>query len=174
METKLFLRFISVITIAVLILVFSGSSFAQAEKGRAKGKKGGKGGSREPGGYVEGGVAGLDFMKKFDFDKDGKISHDEWEAIKPNTAYKDKHWPQYDLNRDGSITLDEVPQAQAKSSEAKPSYDISQIAFIVKFDKNEDGKVDNKEFTGQHFPVYDKNSDGFIEAHEAPQGETAY
>ena len=89
-----------------MILIFSGSSFAQSERDRAKGKKGRKGGSREPGGYVEGGIAGIDFMKKFDFDKDGK--------------------------------------------------------------------VDNKEFTGQHFPVYDKNSDGFIEAHEAPQGETAY
>ena len=161
METRLFLRFTNVIIIAALILVFSGSGFAQPRSGG-------------PGGYVEGGVAGIDFIKKFDFDKDGKVSHDEWEGVKPITAYKDKHWGQYDLNRDGSITLDEAPQPQAKASEAKPSYDVSQIAFIVKFDKNEDGKVDNKEFTGQHFPVYDKNSDGFIEVHEAPQGETAY
>ncbi|MFC1868808.1 hypothetical protein ACFL0H_11835 [Thermodesulfobacteriota bacterium] len=161
MGTKLLLGFISVIIIAALILIFSESGFAQPQKSVV-------------GGYVEGGVAGIDFIKKFDFDKDGKVSHDEWEGIKPTTAYRDKHWPQYDLNRDGFITLDEAPQEKAKSSEIKHSFNANQIAFIVKFDKNEDGKLDNTEFTGSHFPVYDKNGDGFIEAHEAPEGKTAY
>jgi hypothetical protein len=159
MKTKLLSGVLNVTIMSALILLFSGSGLAQAqESGESN--------------YVEGGVAGIDFIKKFDFDKDGKVSHDEWEGIKPTTAYKDKHWPQYDLNRDESITLDEAPKA--KSSKIKHRFNANQIAFIVKFDKNEDGKLDNTEFTGSHFSVFDKNGDGFIEVHEAPEGETAY
>lgn len=65
-------------------------------------------------------------------------------------------------------------QAQGEAPAVKKKMTASQIAFIVKFDKNEDGKLDNKEFTGSHFPVYDQNGDGFIEVHEAPEGATAY
>jgi hypothetical protein len=48
------------------------------------------------------------------------------------------------------------------------------IAFIVKFDKNQDGKLSRGEFTGKFFDVYNKNHDGFIESAEAPEGKTAY
>ena len=61
-----------------------------------------------------------------------------------------------------------------KTPDAGQEANINQIAFIVKFDKNEDGKVDNTEFTGSHFKNMDKNGDGFIEPHEAPEGKTAY
>ena len=64
--------------------------------------------------------------------------------------------------------------AEETKAPVKKKMTASQIAFIVKFDKNEDGKLDNKEFTGSHFPVYDKNGDGFIEVLEAPEGATAY
>ena len=63
---------------------------------------------------------------------------------------------------------------EKKTSEVEYKVNINQIAFIVKYDKNGDGKVDNKEFTGIHFSDMDKNGDGFIEPHEAPEGETAY
>lgn len=63
---------------------------------------------------------------------------------------------------------------EEKSSEGEYQVNINQIAFIVKYDKNGDGKVDKKEFTGIHFSNMDKNGDGFIEPHEAPEGETAY
>jgi hypothetical protein len=63
---------------------------------------------------------------------------------------------------------------EGKISEVEYEVNINQIAFIVKFDKNQDGKVDNKEFTGMHFSNLDKNGDGYIEPHEAPAGETAY
>ncbi|MCD4721940.1 MAG: hypothetical protein K8S13_19075 [Desulfobacula sp.] len=51
---------------------------------------------------------------------------------------------------------------------------INQIAFIVKYDTDGNGKVDTKEFIGKHFKNMDKNGDGFIEPHEAPEGQTAY
>lgn len=65
-------------------------------------------------------------------------------------------------------------EEKVKPADGEHEVNINQIAFIVKFDKNGDGKLGNKEFTGSHFPQYDKNGDGFIEAHEAPAGETAY
>jgi len=165
MGRKVIYSFICIAMVSLAVLGFSRDSQALG------------GNNRGP--HVEGGATGDDFILLFDTDKDGKISHKEWEAVKPATVYRNKHWPAYDKNRDGSITLDEAPLPEDPAESAPPSGDehevnINQIAFIVKFDKNGDGKLDNKEFTGSHFPQYDKNGDGFIEAHEAPAGETAY
>ncbi len=60
--------------------------------------------------YVEGGPTGMDFIKLFDEDGDGKVTHMEWEKVKPSTVFKDKHWPEYNKNMDEYITVDEAPQ----------------------------------------------------------------
>jgi hypothetical protein len=60
--------------------------------------------------YVEGGATGLDFIKLFDADKDGKVTHTEWENVRPSTVYRDKHWPEYNKNNDEYITVDEAPK----------------------------------------------------------------
>lgn len=136
------------------------------------------GGSGERGAHVEGGTSGAEFIAQFDLDKNGEVSHSEWETVKPTTPYREKHWPEYDMNRDMVLTLEEAPlkegESEAAPEEKKFSVNINQMAFIVKFDTNKDGKVDKTEFTGIHFPVFDKNGDGFIEPDEAPEGETAY
>jgi hypothetical protein len=63
--------------------------------------------------YVEGGPTGQDFIKLFDADGDGKVSHDEWEKVKNNTVFKPFRWPQYNRNRDEWITVDEAPRRPA-------------------------------------------------------------
>ncbi len=60
--------------------------------------------------YMEGGATGMDFIKLFDANNDGKVSHDEWEKVKNSTVYKDKHWPEYNKNMDEYITVDEAPR----------------------------------------------------------------
>ena len=60
--------------------------------------------------YVEGGPTGADFIKLFDKDGDGKVSHDEWESVKNNTVFRPFRWPQYNKNRDQWITLEEAPK----------------------------------------------------------------
>jgi hypothetical protein len=60
--------------------------------------------------YVEGGPVGMDFIKLFDEDKDGKVTHMEWEKTRPSTVFKDKHWPEYNKNNDEYITVDEAPK----------------------------------------------------------------
>ena len=72
------------------------------------------------------------------------------------------------------VSFAEEPAKEGKTSEGEYKANINQIAFIVKYDKDGNGKVDNKEFTGIHFSNMDKNGDGFIEPHEAPEGKTAY
>ena len=67
-----------------------------------------------------------------------------------------------------------LEEADQRYNPPENTVNANQIAFIVKFDKDKDGKVSNKEFTGSHFPQFDKNGDGFIEPDEAPEGETAY
>jgi hypothetical protein len=129
--------------------------------------------------HVGDGPTGQAFIDMLDTDKDGKVTHEEWEMNKINSIYKEKRWPHYNQNGDDYITLDEAPQEGVNWEEGPVEEKITtpntnQIAFIAKFDTNQDGKVDNTEFTGVHFPVYDVNSDGFIEPMEAPEGETAY
>jgi len=63
--------------------------------------------------YVEGGATGMDFIKLFDADHDGKVTHEEWEKVRPSTVYRDKHWPEYNKNGDEFITVDEAPQPPA-------------------------------------------------------------
>jgi hypothetical protein len=65
--------------------------------------------------YVEGGATGMDFIKLFDADHDGKVTHDEWEKVRGSTVYRDKHWPEYNKNGDEYITVDEAPQPPAPS-----------------------------------------------------------
>jgi hypothetical protein len=64
--------------------------------------------------YVEGGATGMDFIKLFDKDNDGKVTHEEWEQTRPSTVFKDKHWPDYNKNMDEFITVDEAPQKPRK------------------------------------------------------------
>jgi hypothetical protein len=78
---------------------------------------------------------------------------------------------------DDFIALDEVPEKDGPSEpppKERKGPTAAQIAFVVKFDKNQDGKLSKEEFQGDYFSVYDSNGDGFIEAMEAPEGKTAY
>jgi hypothetical protein len=60
--------------------------------------------------HVGDGPTGQAFIDAMDTDKDGKISHDEWEMNKGKTVYKNKRWPNYNKNMDSYITIDEAPQ----------------------------------------------------------------
>jgi Ca2+-binding EF-hand superfamily protein len=60
--------------------------------------------------YVEGGETGMDFIRLFDEDGDGKVTHMEWEKKKNSTVFKERHWPDYNKNMDEYITVDEAPQ----------------------------------------------------------------
>jgi hypothetical protein len=126
------------------------------------------------GAHIAGGESGSDFMVLFDLNKDGKISHEEWEEVKPSTVYREKSWPFYDRNFSGSITIDEVPLKAGESEPPPPEVKkfkitTKQIVFIGKYDKNQDMKVSKTEYVKPDFSSYDQNENGFIEPHEAPK-----
>jgi hypothetical protein len=66
-------------------------------------------------GDMEGGATGIDFIKLFDADGDRKVTHSEWEKVRPSTVFKDKHWPEYNKNNDEYITVDEAPKPPTAS-----------------------------------------------------------
>lgn len=68
--------------------------------------------------HVGDGPTGQDFIDALDSDKDGKVTHEEWEMNKRNTVYKNKRWPEYNKNMDEYITLDEAPQKGMNWEEA--------------------------------------------------------
>jgi hypothetical protein len=97
----------------------SGGAPGGAPAGAAGGPAGGtppEGGGMPAGGlvanspHVGDGPTGQAFIDLMDTNKDGKIDHDEWEATKGKTVYKNKRWPNYNKNMDNYITIDEAPQ----------------------------------------------------------------
>lgn len=68
--------------------------------------------------HVGDGPTGQDFIDALDGDKDGKVTHEEWEMNKRNTVYKNKRWPEYNQNMDEYITVDEAPQEGVNWEEA--------------------------------------------------------
>ena len=79
MNNRHFSGLIFLAVISVLLLIIHSNGFAQEEKTR--------------GPHVKGGASGEDFIELFDIDKNGKISHDEWETVKPNTVYRKNAGP---------------------------------------------------------------------------------
>ena len=155
----------TVIVTVLWTLILLGGNARSAEEKKKRGP------------HIEGGESGIEFMNKFDLNMDGKISHDEWEAVKPTTVYREKRWPEYNPNMDDFITLEEVPDKDGPSEPApkeRKGPTAAQVAFVVQFDKNQDGKLSEQEYTGAYFSVYDKNGDGFIEPEEAPEAKAAY
>jgi len=65
----------------------------------------------------------------------------------------------------------ETPDSRFNQDKSRASMG-RQHPFFKRFDKNSDGEVSRREFTGpaDHFQQFDKNSDGVIEASEAPTG----
>jgi hypothetical protein len=144
MYKKLFSRFNFIILVPVLMLTFSKIGFAQGMEALKKPQ------------------SGVEFITMFDKNKDGKVSKQEFSG---------DDFTSMDKNTDGFIVIEEADQ---NFNPPEYSVNANQIAFIVKFDENKDGKLSNEEFTGSHFSEFDENGDGFIEPHEAPEGETAY
>ena len=156
MPRKLLKTYASIIVFLAVLLLLPAQSRALEEK--------------KKGPHIEGGESGLEFMNRFDLDKDGKISHEEWEAVKPGTVYREKHWPEYNINGDEYITLEEVPEKNGESESAPPE-DVTkgpkagQVAFVVKFDKNKDGKIVRSELPTRlqsRFDQVDRDNNGEV------------
>ncbi len=149
--------------VSAILFVFTVCSFAQ--EGNPPVKEGAAAEMEQQSG-VPG--RGEHFIQKFDKDKDGKVSKDEF----PGPA---ERFPQMDKNGDGFITADEVQAGRPPRMGGIPDGTGPKgmgLNFIRKFDKDNDGKVSKDEFPGpaEHFSNIDKNGDGFVTADEVQAG----
>ena len=96
------------------------------------------------------------YLNKHDENGDGKLSKDEFPG-------SDKAFGKLDQNQDGYIDKGEAHKARKERSQKKTQ------AYLIKYDKNGDGKLSKDEFSGsdEAFEKFDKNQDGYIDEIEA-------
>lgn len=130
---------------------------ASPQAGNAKGKKQG----------VMKGKGWETFASRFDTNKDGKVTRDEFLGQQPG-------FDRVDTNKDGVVTADEVAavkEAAQKHASQKggQAHQGQKKTFIDRFDTDKDGKVSRDEFTAARakgFQGMDKNQDGMVDKAE--------
>jgi len=129
----------------------------------ARGKKGGEG-RKGDGGRLSGGM-----LRRFDADKDGKVSREEFPG-------RDDLFARLDADKDGFLTEADIQAARAKRdarSEGAPEGKGPAATprggnVIEQQDKDGDGKLNRAEFQGSNelWRLLDRNGDGWITADE--------
>jgi Ca2+-binding EF-hand superfamily protein len=141
------------------------------------GGKGGKGGKGGPGAGANGGgggaggppgkpgeapqAPGLEILKRFDHDHDGKVERDQFPG-------SDEKFAELDKDGDGVLTEKDFPAAPAKPP-APQEVPPAAGGLMATMDKDGDGKLSRAEFRGSNdeWRALDRNQDGWVDAEEA-------
>lgn len=121
------------------------------------------------------------FLKKFDADNDAKLDKTELSnglrSLKHNViTTKNDSWKAFDADGDGKVNVTELGKLLDENSKE----DVDPVAFMEKFDRNRDGKLDNFEMStafkslkpteltakSDFWKKFDANYDGKINAKE--------
>lgn len=121
------------------------------------------------------------FVKKFDTDNDNKLDKTELStglrSLKQNSiTTKNDSWKKFDEDGDGKISVTELRKLLEENSKEK----VEPVAFMEKFDRNRDGKLDSFEMStgfksltptaltakSDFWKTFDANYDGKINSKE--------
>ncbi len=107
-------------------------------------------------------------VEEADANGDGKVTFEEMQKVAPNMTKE--RFGQLDKNKDGVLTKEDRPAAQASAGPIRPFTEVLQEA-----DKDKDGKVTFDELkavapqlTKERFARFDKNGDGAISSADGP------
>lgn len=107
------------------------------------------------------------FSSRFDTNKDGKVTRDEFLGQQPG-------FDRVDTNKDGVVTADEVTAAKEAAQKhaaqkGGQAHRGGKKTFIERFDADKDGKVSRDEFTAgrtKGFESMDTSKDGMVDKAE--------
>lgn len=100
-------------------------------------------------------------IEKADLNHDGMITRKEF------TDYRGQQFSQFDRNKDGYLSADDLPSFARQSERGKQF-----TAMIDAFDLNHDGRVNRTEFVNGPTPAFDQadaDGNGVIDAYELKQ-----
>jgi Ca2+-binding EF-hand superfamily protein len=119
--------------------------------------KGPRGGRRAKMYDARSGKDSATFLQKFDKDRDGKVSKEEF----PH----ERRFAEIDADGDGALSETEIKDAMDKRQREEG------YGLFERFDLNSDGKITREEFTGPAaaFERLDRNNDGVIDKADAPE-----
>ena len=137
--------------IVILLCCPSVSVFAAKEAGKKKADKN------------EAEKARQRFLKRFDTNRDGKVTKEESRMVlakearqrevkRKAEAGRKAFMKRFDANGDGKVTKEETKQVLAKEAErraVKRKADAARQRFLIRFDGNKDGKVTQEEIKSQ-------------------------
>lgn len=138
-----------------------GMKKARRAPGGQPGQPGQPGG---PGG--PGGAGGPDLLRRFDHDKDGKVTRDQFPG-------GDEQFAKLDKNADGVLTADDFPAPPAPPQGPAPGAGAPPppTGKLQALDKDGDGRLCRPEWPGsdEEWRTLDKNTDGWLTADELPR-----
>jgi Ca2+-binding EF-hand superfamily protein len=114
--------------------------------------RGGKRGRRRGPGMLK------QLMERFDADKDGRVTKEEWKG-------RPEIFVRLDANKDGAITKDEVEKAMQRMAHWRGR---SADAMLRRWDSDKDGAISREEWRLDRafFDRFDRNKDGVLRADE--------
>jgi Ca2+-binding EF-hand superfamily protein len=97
-------------------------------------------------------------MERFDADKDGRVTREEWKG-------RPEIFARLDTNKDGAITKDEIEQAVQRMGRWRGR---GGDAVLRRWDTNKDGSISREEWRldKAFFDRFDRNKDGVLRADE--------
>jgi Ca2+-binding EF-hand superfamily protein len=134
--------------------------------GAGKGQDGAPGNPGEAGGPGKAGKGpgadGPDMLRRFDHDRDGRVTREQFPG-------SDERFAALDKNGDGVLTLDDFPAPPVAPPAAPAQGAPAGPGLIARLDKDGDGRLSRAEFQGSDddWRRLDVNTDGWITTDEA-------